>query len=199
MKTELIAIAIRFIMGGIALGIGIWYLSSSIGGASLSYTSVSGFLNAIGTSNGDIATANGCFLCGYVSELFGVIGRATEIFWDAVVGHLWILMSVGFGVFLIMHTIQHLFNASTKTATMDASDQKIEFKSWFDKVWRTGARVLICGALIGGNGRNSCIVQCCQCGNSTNVICWGTIINGGQWCQYCCNVWGVVECCWYGC
>ena len=35
MKATLISIAIRFLMGAIALGVGIWYLSSSLSGASL--------------------------------------------------------------------------------------------------------------------------------------------------------------------
>ena len=80
MKAKLIMIAIRLIMGAIALGIGIWYLSSSIGGAAITYTSLSGFMGAIGVNNGDIASANGCFLCGYIEQLFAVIGQAAEMF-----------------------------------------------------------------------------------------------------------------------
>ena len=95
MKAKLIMIAIRFVMGAIALGIGIWYMSSSIGGASLTYTSMNNFMSAIGASN-DIADAAGCFMCGYISELFGVIGRATEMFWNAILNWLWILLDVGF-------------------------------------------------------------------------------------------------------
>ncbi|MBR1380334.1 MAG: hypothetical protein IJ560_01980 [Alphaproteobacteria bacterium] len=152
MKMKLIAIAIRLIMGGIALGLGIWYLSSSIGGASLTYTSVDGFLNAIGATDGDIANANGCFLCGYIRELFGIIGRGTEMFWNAIVGNLWILMAIGFGIFLFIYTAQYLFDATKKTANLDTSEKKLEFQAWFDKVWRQGARVMICGALIGALG-----------------------------------------------
>ena len=101
MKSSLIMIAIRFLMGAIALGIGIWYLSSSISGAALTYTSMDNFLNAIGVQNGDIATANGCFLCKYISELFAVIGRAAEMFWTAMVDNIWILMAIGFVLFFI--------------------------------------------------------------------------------------------------
>ena len=85
MKATLISIAIRILMGAIALGVGIWYLSSSIGGAAITYTSMDGFLHAIGVQNGDIATANGCFLCGYIEQLFAVIGDAAELFWNAMV------------------------------------------------------------------------------------------------------------------
>ena len=111
MKAQLIIIAIRFIMGAIALGIGIWYLSSSIGGAALTYTSMDGFMSAIGASDG-IADTSGCFMCGYISELFAVIGRATEMFWNAILEWLWILMAVGFGVFLLIEAIRHIYSLS---------------------------------------------------------------------------------------
>ena len=65
LKLKLIVLAVKIIMGAIALGLGIWYLSSSIGGEALTYTSMDNFLNAVGVENGDIATANGCFMCGY--------------------------------------------------------------------------------------------------------------------------------------
>ncbi len=151
MKAQLIIIAIRFIMGAIALGIGIWYLSSSIGGAALTYTSMDGFMSAIGASDG-IADTSGCFMCGYISELFAVIGRATEMFWNAILEWLWILMAVGFGVFLLIEAIRHIYSAAQKTTTLDASEKKLEFASWFDKIWRQGARIMIVGALIGALG-----------------------------------------------
>ena len=152
MKATLISIAIRFLMGAIALGIGIWYLSSSLSGASLTYTSVDGFLGAIGAENGDIASANGCFLCGYIAELFAVIGRAAEMFWDAMVDNIWILMAIGFGLFLIIHTAKTIFDAAKTTATLDTAEKKLEFGKWFDAVWRQGARVMIVGALMGALG-----------------------------------------------
>ncbi len=152
MKATLISIAIRLLMGAIALGIGIWYLSSSISGAAITYTSMDGFLNAIGVQNGDIATANGCFLCGYISELFAVIGRAAEFFWDAMVDNIWILMAIGFGLFLFIYTAKYIFDAAKKTQTLDTSEKKLELKGWFDKVWRQGARVMIVGALMGALG-----------------------------------------------
>lgn len=152
MKATLISIAIRLIMGAIALGVGIWYLSSSISGTAITYTSMDGFLGAIGVENGDIATANGCFLCGYISELFAVIGRAAEMFWTAMVDNIWILMAIGFGLFLIIHTAKTIFDAAKTTATLDEKEKKLELKDWFDKVWRQGARVMIVGALMGALG-----------------------------------------------
>lgn len=151
MKAKLIMILVRFLMGAIALGLGIWYLSSSIGGDSLTYTSMNNFLNAIGAGD-DIANANGCFLCKYITELFGVLGRATELFWDAIVDHLWLLMAVGFGVFLFVYTGQYIFDAAKKTAKLDTSEKKIEFKAWFDKVWRQAVRILVAGAFLGTLG-----------------------------------------------
>ncbi|MDL2296046.1 hypothetical protein LJC18_04545, partial [Lachnospiraceae bacterium OttesenSCG-928-E19] len=71
-------------------------MSSSIGGGSLTYTSLDNFLTAIGVQNGDIATANGCFLCGYIEKLFHAIGVAAETFWVAMLDNLWIIMAIGF-------------------------------------------------------------------------------------------------------
>ncbi len=151
MKAQLILIAIRFLMGAVALGIGIWYLSSSIGGAALTYTSMDGFMGAIGASD-NIADASGCFMCGYISDLFAVIGRATEMFWDAIVQWLWILMAVGFGIFLFIEAIRHIYGAAQKTTALDTSEKKLDFTSWFDKVWRQGARIMIVGAMMGALG-----------------------------------------------
>ena len=152
MKASLIMFAIKFIMGAIALGIGIWYLSSSIGGAAITYTSMNGFMNAIGVQNGDIASANGCFLCGYIQELFAVIGNAAEMFWTAMVDNIWILLAIGFGIFLFVYTGQYIWDATKKTATLDEKEKKLELAGWFDKVWRQGARVLVVGALMGALG-----------------------------------------------
>ena len=105
-KKWLISKAFKIVMGVIALGIGIWYLSSSIGGASLSYISVDTFLQQIGSAT-SIKDCNipGCFLCCYIKELFTVLGNATAMFWNGIVHNLWILMAVGFGLFIILHTI----------------------------------------------------------------------------------------------
>lgn len=139
-------------MGAIALGLGIWYLSSSISGAALTYTSMSGFMNAVGATDGNVANVNGCFMCGYISDLFGVISRATELFWTVMVDNLWILMALGFGIFLFIHTAKYLFDASKKNANLDGKENNLDFKSWFDKVWRQGARIMIVGAFMGALG-----------------------------------------------
>ena len=153
-KKWLIEKGIKILIGGIALGIGIWYLSSSIGGASLSYTSMDLFMKQIGAENGDIASVNGCFLCFYIGELFATLGRATEMFWIAIVQHLWILMAIGFGIFIIFHTISYLnkFANSNVVKNLTQSEPKFVFSKWFEKVWKTGLRVMIAGALIGAIG-----------------------------------------------
>ena len=151
MKTQLILIAIRLIMGLVAIGVGIWYLSSSIGGAAITYTSMDGFLAAIGVGN-NMATASGCFMCRYIGELFSVIGRATEMFWNAMLDGIWVLMALGFGLFLFIHTAKYIFDAAKKTESLTPTEHKLEFKAWFDKVWRQGARVMIVGAMMGAIG-----------------------------------------------
>lgn len=152
LRTKFILLAIRVVMSIVALGIGIWYMSSSISGTSISYTSMDSFLTAIGVGS-DIADANGCFLCGYISELFAVIGRATEMFWTKMVNHLWILMVIGFGIFLVIHSGQYIFNSMKKTADItDTSAPDMKLEPWFSKVWRQALRVMICGVLIGALG-----------------------------------------------
>lgn len=148
MKAKLISIAIRVVMWAIAMGLGIWYLSSSIGGAALTYTSMDNFMSAIGASD-DIAAANGCFMCGYIAELFTVISDAAEMFWTAMLDNIWILLVIGFGIFLFIYTAQYIFDAAKQTTTLDGGDKKLEFSAWFDKVWRQGVRVMLVGAALG--------------------------------------------------
>lgn len=150
-KAKLISMAIRFLMGAIAIGLGIWYLSSSIGGATLTYTSTQNFLTAIGAGD-DIASANGCFLCGYISDLFSVIGNAAEIFWTAMLDNIWILLVIGFGIYLFIYTTQYIWDAAKKTTALDAKEKKLEFSAWFDKVWRQAARIMFVGAILGTLG-----------------------------------------------
>lgn len=152
MKAKLIMIAIQIAMALIAIGVGIWYLTSAISGDAITYTSMDGFLNAIGAGDGDIASANGCFLCKYIEDLFVVIGNAAEMFWTAMVDNIWILLAIGFGLFLFVHTGQYIFNAAKETAKLDEKEKKLELAGWFDKVWRQGARVLIVGVLMGALG-----------------------------------------------
>ena len=152
LKAKLIMAAVKIIMAATALGVGIWYLSSSLGGSAMTYTSMDNFLSSIGVENGDIASANGCFMCRYISDLFAVIGDATHRFWDIMVDSIWVLVVLGFGVFVLIHTIQYMYNNAKKTATLDAKEYKIEFKEWFDKVWKQGIRILFVGVLIGALG-----------------------------------------------
>ena len=153
LKAKLILIAVRLIMGAIALGLGIWYLSASLGGSALTYTSMKNFLTAAGVENGDISSVNGCFMCGYISDLFSVIGDATERFWTLMVDNLWILMVIGFGIFLFIHTAQHIFDHAKKTLNYEKpTEHKIEVQAWWDKIWKLGVRLMFVGVLMGALG-----------------------------------------------
>ena len=152
LKSKIILLLVKIVMWLIAVGLGIWYLSSSLGGSAITYTSMNNFFNAIGVQGGDISTANGCFLCSYVSELFSVLSNATERFWGLLLENLWMLIVVGFGIFLFDYTAQFLFDAMKGTESLDAGDKKLKFSAWFDKVWRQGLRVMIVGVLIGALG-----------------------------------------------
>jgi len=151
LKKWLIEKGIKVLVCIIALGVGIWYLSSSIGGASLSYTSVDTFFQQIGSARTNDTGIPGCFLCKHIDELFNVLGIATETFWNGIVNHLWIVMVIGFGIFLVLHTIQNLREqaASKDVKDLTNAEPKVDFQKWFEKVWKTGVRVLIVGALIG--------------------------------------------------
>jgi hypothetical protein len=152
MKKLLLGYLIRFLFGAIALGVGIWYVSSSLSGASLTYTSMDSFLNSIGASDGNIASTSGCFLCEYVNDLFFVLGNASESFWRAIVSHLWILMVIGFGVFLFIHSAKYIYKAMMETTKLDTGEKKLAFGPWFDDVWKNGVRIMIVGAIIGAFG-----------------------------------------------
>ena len=150
-KTWLISFIVKLITLSATLGIGIWYLSSAIGGTSLSYTSIDLFLKQIGVQNGDISSAQGCFLCHYLEELFDILGRAIEMFWNGLLNNLWIVMAIGFGIFIIVHTVKQLHEqaASKDVQNVTKAEPKLDFKKWFEKVWKTGLRLLIAGALLG--------------------------------------------------
>lgn len=152
MKKLFLGYLVRFLFGAIALGVGIWYVSSSLSGASLTYTSMDGFLNSIGAADGNIASTNGCFLCKYVNDLFFVLGMASESFWKTIVSHLWILMVIGFGVFLFIHSAKYIYKAMMETTKLDTKEQKLAFAPWFDDVWKNGVRIMIVGAIIGAFG-----------------------------------------------
>lgn len=147
----IISFLIKFLSAATVLGVGVWYLSSALGGASLSYTSVNSLVQQLGLQNNDIASVKGCFLCGYIEKLFDVIGRATEMFWNGIVQNLWIVMAIGFGIFIVLHTLSFIHEQATSKSITDLSGQepKLDFKNWFEKVWKTGFRVVVCGALIG--------------------------------------------------
>ena len=152
MKRLLLSYLVRFLIGATVIGIGIWYVSSSIEDSPITYISTDDFLRSVGITDGNIGSANGCFLCGYIKDLFDVLGEAALSFWNAILENLWILMAVGFGIFLVIHTIKYVYKATTDTATLDGKPKKMEFGPWFDTVWRQGARVMIVGALIGAFG-----------------------------------------------
>lgn len=151
-KLKIITFLVKLVLWCLLLGTGVWYISSSIGGTSLSYTSLDNFLSSIGVHDGNIASVNGCFLCVYISELFAVMGEATLRFWTVLVDNLWILIVVGFGIYVFVSAGQHLFEAAKKASDIDGGEKKLDFKSWFDKISNQGIRVMIFGALVGGLG-----------------------------------------------
>ncbi|MDR2268718.1 MAG: hypothetical protein LBD94_00865 [Rickettsiales bacterium] len=154
MKAAIIKVVIQIVLWAIVLGVGIWYLSSSIGGTSLPYVSFPRFLNSIGAcENGicDIASANGCFLCPYIQKLFLIIGNATEVLWNAIIGHTWILMVVGLVVFMFWKAYEVITKANEQNAKLDdVGARTLKFtEEWFNAVKDLLLRVLIVAAILG--------------------------------------------------
>lgn len=147
-KFQWISIILRILGVAIALGLGIWYLSSNIGGDALTYTSLDNFMNAIG-ANGDISNLGHLFLGGYLVELLNMLGQASEMFWTGIVNNLWILMAAGFAIYMFLSAIKYIWDAAKKNASYSISANDLDFKKWFDPVWKLGVRILIAGTAIG--------------------------------------------------
>ena len=147
-KFQWISILLRVLGVAIALGLGIWYLSSNIGGAALTYTSLDSFMTAIGANNG-VDNLGRMFLGGYLVELLNMLGQASEMFWTGIVDNLWILMAAGFAIYMFLSAIKFVWEASKKNATYSVAANDLNFKAWFDPVWKLGLRILIAGTAIG--------------------------------------------------
>lgn len=147
-KLMWISIALKVIGIVAALWLGIWYLSSSIGGDSLTYTSMDTFMNAIG-ADGDVGNIGTLFLGKYVVDLLNILGTASEMFWTGIVNNLWILMAGGFAIYMFLSAIKYVWEKSKQNATYSDKANDIDFKTWFDPVWKLGLRILIAGTAIG--------------------------------------------------
>lgn len=153
-KFQWISFALKVLGIMIALGLGIWYLSSSIGGAALTYTSVDKFLLAIGADS-NIESVGTLFLGKYVVELLNILGQASEIFWTGIVDNLWILMTAGFAIFMFISAIKYVWDKAKKNAEYSKNANNMDFKTWFDPVWKLGLRIMIAGVAIGVLSANS--------------------------------------------
>ncbi len=153
-KFKWISLLLKVLGIIIALGLGIWYLSSSIGGAALTYTSLDSFMHAIGADNG-IENIGTMFLGTYVIELLDMLGVASEMFWTGIVDNLWILMAAGFAIFMFISAIKYVWDKAKKNAEYSANANNMDFKTWFDPVWKLGLRIMIAGVAIGALSINS--------------------------------------------
>lgn len=151
-KIKLIFWLIKFVFGIALVGIAVWYMSNAMGGTSISYVKVSTFADAMGVSGGDLTTANGCFMCKYVSEIFSVLSTAAENMWTKIIAKLWLVMAFGFGLYVVISAIQHILESMKQATKLDSNEKKIEIKSWLDKLWKNGARVIVVGILLGAIG-----------------------------------------------
>ena len=114
-KFQWISIGLRILGIVIALWLGIWFLSSSIHGDSLTYTSVDNFLAAIGADNG-IESTGTMFLGKYVIDLLNILGEASKLFWSGIVDNLWILMGAGFAIYMFISAIKYVWDKMKKNS-----------------------------------------------------------------------------------
>ncbi len=150
-KFRWISILLKILMIIAALSLGIWYLSSSIGGAALTYTSVDNFVLAIG-ARGGVENVGTMFLGKYVVDLLNMLGQASEIFWAGIVKNLWILMAAGFAIYMFISAIKYVWEKSKQNASYTDKANDIDFKTWFNPVWKLGLRIAIAGVAIGALG-----------------------------------------------
>ena len=147
-KFQWISVILKVLGVLIALGLGVWYLSSAIGGGALTYTSTDNFLFAIGAKDG-VEHVGTMFLGDYVVQLLNILGSASQLFWDSIVSNLWILMAAGFAIYLFISAIKYVWEKMKKNNEYSTSSNDIDFKTWFDPVWKLGLRVAIAGVAIG--------------------------------------------------
>ena len=156
-KISIIFNLFKFLFCFALVGLGVWYMSQALGGTSISYININTFADAIG-AGGDAATPAGCFMCSYISDLFDILSKTAEGFWTKIIGKLWLVMALGFGLYVAISAIKLMFEAMQKSAKFDSGERKIEIKSWLDGLWKNGARILVVGVLlgiIGGGGTQS--------------------------------------------
>ena len=147
-KFQWISVILKVLGVLIALGLGVWYLSSAIGGGALTYTSTDNFLFAIGAKDG-VEHVGTMFLGDYVVQLLNILGSASQLFWDSIVSNLWILMAAGFAIYLFISAIKYVWEKMKKNGEYSTSSNDIDFKTWFDPVWKLGLRIAIAGVAIG--------------------------------------------------
>ncbi|MFQ6777681.1 MAG: hypothetical protein ACLRFI_00060 [Alphaproteobacteria bacterium] len=151
LKIKIISTALKFVLALVAIGTGVWYLSHSIGDANLPFVSMDSFMSAI-NANGNTSNTNGCFLCNYISELFETIGRTSEMFWKTIIGNLWLLMAIGFGIYIFIHAIQYIWERAKANASYSDKANNLDFKTWVKPILTLGLRILIFAAVIGAIG-----------------------------------------------
>ena len=80
LKAKLILIAVRLIMGAIALGLGIWYLSASLNESALTYTSMKNFLTAAGVEMATSAVPMVALCVDIYQIYFPLLGMQRNVF-----------------------------------------------------------------------------------------------------------------------
>ena len=150
-KIKIIFFVVKLLFCLALVGLGVWYMSNALGGTSISYISVNTFADAIG-GGGDTSTTTGCFMCSYISDLFNILGKSAEALWTKIIEKLWLVMVLGFGLYVAISAIQLMFEAMQKSTKFDSAERKIEIKPWLDGLWKNGVRVLAVGILLGAIG-----------------------------------------------
>ncbi len=152
MNPKLILLIIKVVLWIIALGIGFFYMYSTLDGASIPYTSLTDFLTATGAcSNGENCDISGtaCFLCPYIENLLYLISNASVGLYGIILNHTWILLVFGFALYILFETYKTIKTKIEEATKLDEAEQKLDFKTYFEPIKKQGVRLLIVGALLG--------------------------------------------------
>ncbi|MDR0319557.1 MAG: hypothetical protein LBH81_02345 [Rickettsiales bacterium] len=134
----------------------LYYYSASISGESLASVSLPDFLKQIGVCDAagkcDIAAA-GCIFCPYIRDLIDAVGNASAGVYEAFIGHIWIMLVLGFGIFAALSAWKILKEAAAQTADISAPGEKsLDIKPWITGLWQQAVRILVVGVFLGALG-----------------------------------------------
>ncbi|MDR0448903.1 MAG: hypothetical protein LBG89_00370 [Rickettsiales bacterium] len=122
----------------------------AIGGA-LYYYSNALALRPLGNISMDFSNEI-CLFCPYIRELVEAVAGAAGATYGAFVRHIWILLILGFGIFMVLSAWKLLKESADKTAELGTDEIKFEIRPWIDGLWKQAVRIAVVGVFLGAVG-----------------------------------------------